>query len=416
MPYKSIYDIACTGRQDAVEYIDTVIQAMGWELWDDQYVTPDDGSGDHGYRIYRTAGEDDYFQIPMYARFLMDSTANEINVDMYYYWNNSTHTGLGNATGTDGDITTSESGFTLWVYGNKSFFSAITKISTIYYAFGVGFPRPSELKPRATLTSNASSGSSVVLSIDDVTGFEKYPYTQIIGANQEGRDELEIEDVGVGTITVASLPRNYDAGAVIGMAPSPFVVSRDLTSGFSLNQIGVAGTANTSVLMYVSQLGFVAYGDPDSRRCAYRITPFEFFEDTLSNDCPTALNIENLLGYLDPELDGIGNVTSNIGSTLDTVSIMEYVSSNSTGSNGSNTLNDTGESWTTNEWVGKVVIITSGIGAGQIRKILSNTATQLTVNKNWDTTPTTSDYVICDEGWRYFQLGLYLVFKEEPTD
>lgn len=55
----------------------------------------------------------------------------------------------------------------------------------------------------------------------------------------------------------------------------------------------------------------------------------------------------------------------------------------------SSTLTDTGKSWQTNEFAGQSLWIYGGTGNGQIRKILSNTATVLTVSAAWDTNPST---------------------------
>ena len=61
----------------------------------------------------------------------------------------------------------------------------------------------------------------------------------------------------------------------------------------------------------------------------------------------------------------------------------------STGGNAATTLNDTSQSWVTNEWAGYNVSITSGTGAGQKFPIASNTATMLTLKSGstWTTTP-----------------------------
>ena len=64
-------------------------------------------------------------------------------------------------------------------------------------------------------------------------------------------------------------------------------------------------------------------------------------------------------------------------------------------SGGANTLTDTGESWTVNEWTDAIVKITGGTGTGQWRSILSNTSDTLTVASNWGTNPdNTSTYKI----------------------
>jgi len=75
------------------------------------------------------------------------------------------------------------------------------------------------------------------------------------------------------------------------------------------------------------------------------------------------------------------------------------------------TLTDTNKSWTTNQWAGKVLVITAGTGAGQTRKITSNTATVITV-PTWITNPdNTSQYVIADECYRDISTT-YMVARE----
>ncbi len=59
------------------------------------------------------------------------------------------------------------------------------------------------------------------------------------------------------------------------------------------------------------------------------------------------------------------------------------------------TITDLGKTWTVNEWVGHLIGITNGTGAGQKRRIVSNTSTTLTVVNAWDTNPdATSIYVV----------------------
>jgi hypothetical protein len=61
----------------------------------------------------------------------------------------------------------------------------------------------------------------------------------------------------------------------------------------------------------------------------------------------------------------------------------------------STTLTDSTKSWTTNRWANYVVRILHGTGIGQTRVIASNTATALTVQNAWTTTPdTTSVFAI----------------------
>lgn len=71
------------------------------------------------------------------------------------------------------------------------------------------------------------------------------------------------------------------------------------------------------------------------------------------------------------------------------------------GDAGYGTLTDAGAAWTVNAWRNKHVEILSGTGAGQIRPIHSNTATQLVIAGRWDTVPDgTSDFRIYDAATR----------------
>jgi len=59
------------------------------------------------------------------------------------------------------------------------------------------------------------------------------------------------------------------------------------------------------------------------------------------------------------------------------------------------TLTDSSQSWSVNAYNKYYVWIHAGTGAGQVRKISSNTATELTVSSSWSTTPdSTSQYRI----------------------
>jgi len=72
-------------------------------------------------------------------------------------------------------------------------------------------------------------------------------------------------------------------------------------------------------------------------------------------------------------------------------------SGTSTGTNSATTLNDTGQAWTVNVYAGCWLWVTDGTGEGQIRRIVSNTATQITTDDDSKVTPTTAGY----EVWKY---------------
>ena len=61
-------------------------------------------------------------------------------------------------------------------------------------------------------------------------------------------------------------------------------------------------------------------------------------------------------------------------------------------------INDSGEAWIPNEFAGTIVEITGGVGVGQTRRVVSNTATTMAVTPDWTTAPdATSDFTVDPE-------------------
>lgn len=88
-----------------------------------------------------------------------------------------------------------------------------------------------------------------------------------------------------------------------------------------------------------------------------------------------------------------GAAGSYVGQTFIT-----YVTSTAT-AGAASTLDDTTQAWTVNNYNDFTVRITGGTGAGQIRRIASNTATQITVASAWTVIPdATSTYTIESNG------------------
>jgi hypothetical protein len=112
-------------------------------------------------------------------------------------------------------------------------------------------------------------------------------------------------------------------------------------------------------------------------------------------------------------------ITSNTATTLSfsTIStapdatsryqILGYDAGKSSGSNTANTIIDSGKSWTVNRYANYAVRILFGTGAGQLRRIISNSSTALTINGFWNILPdNTSVYVIQgDSETVYFSWG-----------
>jgi uncharacterized repeat protein (TIGR01451 family) len=64
-----------------------------------------------------------------------------------------------------------------------------------------------------------------------------------------------------------------------------------------------------------------------------------------------------------------------------------YAFNTSTGSNTATTLNDTKQTWLPNEWKGRTVQLFGGSVNNEIRTVVSNTATELTVDPSWNPIP-----------------------------
>lgn len=85
---------------------------------------------------------------------------------------------------------------------------------------------------------------------------------------------------------------------------------------------------------------------------------------------------------------------------------------------GAATLTDAAQTWTTDELVGKYVKITGGDGKGQVRVILSNTATVITVSQNWssgDLPTVSSTFSVTDINDNSISKGAQVAFDTGAT-
>jgi len=140
---------------------------------------------------------------------------------------------------------------------------------------------------------------------------------------------------------------------------------------------------------------FIAIGslDPDARINMYILQSMQFVGTT------------NAGGYCDANI-----LVPPLGVAED-IFYFTISDSGTAESGGANTLTDTDKAWTVDQWLNKVVVIIAGTGLGQVRKITANTATQLTVDENWETNPgSTSQYKIVAEAYRW--LYNYYACKE----
>jgi hypothetical protein len=359
------------------------------------------GTGNHtiaeSYRIYSSNGESgtkiaECIQISFWA------SATLIRSRSMAYWNTTTKAAICSSyASSDGSITTNETGFYLFIYGNKDMVYMWTKIVASYTVLMFGHVKT--YFPLVTpLTVSGTSGSSVTITVSGTTGFVAGDSYQIFGAAQEGRDTVVVSSVTSSTqMVITSLPRNYSAGSLIGITPSTFGHngSGSWYNTCPSNVVGTAtaGQSNCVIDSYLTNTDM----DPDYRTSKYILTPTR-----IRSEYDQGGSYSNIGFYIDEYC----LYSPSVGLSLeDTFAVGKLSSGTSTGTgNTSTVMYDTGKTWTVNAYTNKVVIISFGTGAGQIKKIESNTETTITLATGWifETIPdVTSQYIICDEGWRY---------------
>jgi len=393
MSYETTIAEVVANTAAAMTEINTRLQAMGWTLHDDQSAagTP--------YYVWSSDGESGG-EFTVYYRMQWSNTTDQVEVWQYLHWNNSTHSGtgrIGPSNGTNNNVSLSvddDSSFTIWVYGDKDFVLFVSKISSTYNWTCIVNLEP-YYKTEGTLQSSVSSGSSVVVTLaaGEADDFFEGQLCKIIGSGSgEGIEDITVESVNAGSnqVTVDSLARGYSANSMLGTYPRRW----DIT-----------GLQNYDQALRPSHSGT---GDFDP---ATGVNHGPLFGSTSGavNELTGLFDMQPVavaegydeLGYFP---DHFVYCNPNVTTREDTISV-GWLEDGTASAGTSTTLTDSSQSWTVNEFQNKCVIITNGTGQGQIRSISSNTATALTV-PTWDTNPdATSEYVICEKGYRYFYVS-----------
>lgn len=370
--YKSIPWVS---QNNVVDELSNVMVSAGWTLHD-SILSP------YGKVLY-SQGENNN-RAPGYIHVKVQGSY--VQMIAYLYWDNSTH--VGTCSGYSyGYADTSGVNRSFWAYATKDLvtLARTTIVDSTVIFFGLV---PKLFNELVTNTTDAIvAGSNVVVPVTSAAGFKHAMTVQIIGTNAtEGRDKLLIDSVDLvgNTITISVLPRNFASGAYIGTCPCP-IFSRDVFNGYypaaHLRDAGVVA-ATTASAWTISPYYNVAYMDPDERTGMYILSPILFLE---SNTTGPGGDTNSLIGFSDQYFfyPSGGSLMDLFGTPLPDGKYETGTAESGT----NNTLTDTNKSWTINEWAGYYVIIGNGTGVNQSRKIVSNTATTLTLNANWTTNP-----------------------------
>lgn len=320
-----------------------------------------------------------------------EGTAN-VTIKAFLYFDAAAHTGTLPAYFNASYFTWTPSTI-CGIYGSKDLVLLVGTIA----AGAIGDRRlfghvPSYLSDLVTTSTDAvTSGSNKSIPVVSSAGFKVGMYGTIVGLT-EGRDPIYIEAIPDDThIQVTTLARNYASGAFIGTPAMMFGTVGGDSSGYHFFEVAAWNAAGTTdpLITAFSQpegLGNFAAQDPDAFSLKYTLTPLIFTSQGAA------------YGYCAENILAVEGVTANdvLGCNTDK-SIPETGTCSSATPT---TLVDSGKSWTPDALIGKYIIITDGTGVGQVRKILDNDGTSVTVDA-WTTEPASpAPYRIADKAYR----------------
>ena len=348
--------------------------------------------------IYSSDGESSD-RIREYVRFYICNPTT-IYFEAYHLWDAVSNVGYGKSY-YSGILTVNNTGFYYWIHGNKDKVFITVKCVSSYTRAIFGHLKPFlTLKTSLTEPVAISPLIAVNISVLSTVGFEAGYSYQLIGANGEGRDTVIVAAVYNATILTiiapsGTLPRSFSAGSQIGLQPSTFGV--EYYSYWSLtcpiNATGLVAASSVSSNITISPMFTPTNINPDGRTNKFILTPLVY------SGGPGGIGIGV---YSDEYLFCCPPKTGVYVEDTFTVDALSY---GTAGVNNSyTTLTDASKTWIVNAFIDKVVVITFGLGQGLIKKIASNTATQLTLADGWifEIIPnSTSQYVVCEEAYRY---------------
>ena len=382
MAYKSYLKTYGASQQNTIMAdLSTWMQAMGWTLYDTISATA---------HVLSSPGEDG-LKDPQFVHLYVSGT--NIYADPYVYWNLGTHAGAGQGnTYAQNRYFAASAANTMRCYGDKDFVWFI--YGTNVNARGHLYKKASTL-PDTSLTGAISAGSSVVATVASTDGFQIGSKAQLVDFSTGCRELVTISDINPGvSVTIGTLLNNYSNGTKFGYAPSVFgAIGYNaeylfLTCPGAASGTGIAGSSYTSG--YVGASIFGTPREPDGKNNLYSMHP-AVFQSTADGA---------LLGLMSPNTLTVDGAVGDIYMVCNTGNRYEVGTATS---GGAAVLNDIGKAWVVNALIGKILVLTTGTGAGQCRYITANTATQITVGQNWVTNPIAgTGYTICDAAYYCF--------------
>lgn len=411
--YVSVTGKALTTLALTAAEIVTQLTAMGWELYDDVPAS--------SYKILRSNGEAGTGP-NLYCKIDWSGTTYLVLTGMCA-WNNSTHSTTAQTSPVHLSLVANKN---LWLYGNKDWFFLMQEAGGTVSAncmLGRVMSLPADAV-NTTTTGPITAGSSVIIPVASAAGFLTGARYQIFDPVSGYRQTFTCTGIGSNTITADSIATvGYASSSIVGTHPFAAIVSPGLPTLYCFNahrhtyNAGVASNSSNIDIIETSDartyrgLGLAYLGLPQKRR----------FYPPILTEYASSPSTYRHLGTMD---DGSGNFyvcppfnsttygDSFTAASLDTVYMGQIDTGTTTGSNTVTTMNDTSKSWSADEHVGKVLVMTGGTEGGQIRKIISNSATTLTVSPDFAVIPVSGTYAIADRAYRYFLATQGYMFRE----
>lgn len=272
--FKRIRDFLCK-RNGSYDYSTT---GIGWTLHDSSYATVETAPAVNDWYVVKSNGEDG--DRDLYYRIKWTSAAN-LTVEGYLYWNNVTHTGVSLFSNAENIFGISSGTIILWIYGNLNYFLPITKVSSSYYGQYSGL-----LNKTWGNTTVARTISAVVSGLNRTIPLDVLPTTDWdVGKKIFIRDNNHAELI---TITYrdnilkeikANLTYSYNSGAKLCFILSNFLTGNTTFGGGTTVDrllIGKNGTMANGSDRYAftsAKPGFVSNIGPDPQNGSYAVFP-----------------------------------------------------------------------------------------------------------------------------------------------
>lgn len=273
--FKRIRDWICK-RNGSYDYS---VSGLGWTLHDSSYATNENSPASNDYFVIKSTGESG--KEDLYFKITYSSTSGNIQIQMFQYWNNSTHAGVNGQTAANNLAVTESASGTLYIYGNLDYLFIGTIIGASIYGCLFGIVDDSVYdRTIAASSSSVSAGSNVVVTLDNV------PSSWVVGGKVVVRDNTNIERITISAIsgndvTFTSISASYAAGCKFAKDyPVICQNSTNMSSTF-ICMFGHNGSKLQSVSLSPSVLVPGNSGDPDPAENEYMASRIDVGNDTV---------------------------------------------------------------------------------------------------------------------------------------